>query len=694
MQGIFFLKGIITLGLCTVVSSLTSAAPLCTSAAIGVHNGWGWENNASCQVVGATVSSACLDSPPVGDGWGWDGSQSCRVTQSQSSNSSPPGPASSVYPACASVESDPDGDGFGWENSRTCVVGSTETTSGTNSDQSNISNDLTRGVSICLSADSDSDGDGYGWENQRSCVVAVNQATGSGGAPSEESPIGSPLPVETGANVDPLAVDDQSATGAGVPVSIDVLTNDTDPDGDRLTLVAVVQPLNGSAVMEESGVTYSPAAGFFGSDSFVYQISDGNGGVASATVIVTVTDGSILTLRNSFGNPAKVSYLTDGDFAVLWDSTFDHAADAELVGRLINEVRTEVLGLGLQDPSPLADGNFHNTYIHHGADDSFPTQWGNSPLTDDEGNPYLVLWHGAATDINNVYHEAFHVFQPTLPNSAFAPYVSEWYKEASAIWYAAVKAPNERLTFRFSQIISKLPHLALWHGWGEKAAHDPATWSYRVHSFGMSTFLYHLSRFEGVSIDTLLRGYEDANGDSAQQYLIQEVGVGTMRKALVDWAVSNVTGQGEYITTEQKTASMVEIVRQADPDHLHPYAAEVGADSFGTWVQPDAGLAPRGWGFNVIKVVDVQAGDQLQYRFEGNLIGSEGAASRFALRSIVITAGISNSPVVDMQDDVNATGIIDVPDDQSEIYIVVVALPDQLEGHQSYPYSINIDRTN
>ena len=89
-------------------------------------------------------------------------------------------------------------------------------------------------------------------------------------------------------NRQPLARDDSATTAFGLPVSIDVLANDTDPDGDALALIALTAPANGTAAISGGQVIYTPAAGFAGSDSFRYTISDGHGGSATATVTVTV----------------------------------------------------------------------------------------------------------------------------------------------------------------------------------------------------------------------------------------------------------------------------------------------------------------------------------------------------------------------------------------------------------------------
>lgn len=93
-----------------------------------------------------------------------------------------------------------------------------------------------------------------------------------------------PLP-----NRAPFARDDAASTAAGMAVAIAVLANDVDPDGDPLAVVAVTQPAGGSVAFTAGGVTYTPAAGFAGSDRFGYTISDGRGGSASASVDVIVT---------------------------------------------------------------------------------------------------------------------------------------------------------------------------------------------------------------------------------------------------------------------------------------------------------------------------------------------------------------------------------------------------------------------
>ncbi len=101
----------------------------------------------------------------------------------------------------------------------------------------------------------------------------------------------------------PVATGDQAAAGEAAPVAVPVLANDSDPDGDPLTITGVTAPASGTAAVNDNGtpadpaddfVVYTPAADFVGTDQFAYTISDGRGGTATATVTVTVSNAAPL----------------------------------------------------------------------------------------------------------------------------------------------------------------------------------------------------------------------------------------------------------------------------------------------------------------------------------------------------------------------------------------------------------------
>jgi len=107
--------------------------------------------------------------------------------------------------------------------------------------------------------------------------------SGAGGTVTETLTVG----VAPGNNA-PVAVADSASTPEDTPVTINVLSNDSDPDGDSLAVQSVTQGANGSVSTDGATVTYSPNANYNGTDAFTYQLTDGNGDIDSASVSVTV----------------------------------------------------------------------------------------------------------------------------------------------------------------------------------------------------------------------------------------------------------------------------------------------------------------------------------------------------------------------------------------------------------------------
>jgi outer membrane protein OmpA-like peptidoglycan-associated protein len=91
-------------------------------------------------------------------------------------------------------------------------------------------------------------------------------------------------------NHPPVAQDDTAVIAENsIDNPIAVLANDSDPDGDALTVTAVSSASHGSATAASTGVIYTPTPGYLGTDSFTYTISDGHGGSATATVHISVS---------------------------------------------------------------------------------------------------------------------------------------------------------------------------------------------------------------------------------------------------------------------------------------------------------------------------------------------------------------------------------------------------------------------
>jgi VCBS repeat-containing protein len=93
----------------------------------------------------------------------------------------------------------------------------------------------------------------------------------------------------TAVNEPPIANPDTATTAEDTAVSIDVLTNDSDPENNTLTPVLVTPPAKGTLVATANGWTYTPNANVNGTDSFSYKVNDGIADSNTATVSITIT---------------------------------------------------------------------------------------------------------------------------------------------------------------------------------------------------------------------------------------------------------------------------------------------------------------------------------------------------------------------------------------------------------------------
>ena len=102
----------------------------------------------------------------------------------------------------------------------------------------------------------------------------------------------------TSSNTLPQAESDEATVVKGGTVTINVLANDNDGDGDALQVTSASSQL-GSVSIENNQLVYQAPADFFGVDTLSYGISDGNGGTAFSNVSVNVNLASNDVVRNS-----------------------------------------------------------------------------------------------------------------------------------------------------------------------------------------------------------------------------------------------------------------------------------------------------------------------------------------------------------------------------------------------------------
>jgi VCBS repeat-containing protein len=119
--------------------------------------------------------------------------------------------------------------------------------------------------------------------------------------------------VITPVNDTPVAADDAASTYSGLPITVFVLANDRDVDGDRLTVTSITAPAHGTARLSSDGtIHYTSNRGFTGADGFHYTISDGHGGTSEAGVVVMVNPSATIGLENDSWNPGRTALVARG----------------------------------------------------------------------------------------------------------------------------------------------------------------------------------------------------------------------------------------------------------------------------------------------------------------------------------------------------------------------------------------------
>jgi hypothetical protein len=140
----------------------------------------------------------------------------------------------------------------------------------------------------------------------------------------------------TRTNHPPVAAADEISALEGAPVVINVLTNDSDLDGNHLTITSVTQGANGNVIINGgTNVTYRPNTGFKGADTFAYTITDGQGGFATNSVSVNVWPFEATSISSSTGVmsvqfsgiPLRTYYIQTSSNLVDWTSVAPRIAD-------------------------------------------------------------------------------------------------------------------------------------------------------------------------------------------------------------------------------------------------------------------------------------------------------------------------------------------------------------------------------
>ncbi|WP_157822086.1 PKD domain-containing protein, partial [Salegentibacter salinarum] len=125
-----------------------------------------------------------------------------------------------------------------------------------------------------------------------------------------------------GVNDAPVAVDDNYDLDENTPQTGNVLTNDSDPEGDALTASLVTPPENGTVVLNANGsFTYTPNTNYSGLDNLIYRVCDNGTPSLCNTATVNFEIEEVAASVSSVLVPANATYTTGQnlDFTVNFD---------------------------------------------------------------------------------------------------------------------------------------------------------------------------------------------------------------------------------------------------------------------------------------------------------------------------------------------------------------------------------------
>ncbi len=105
------------------------------------------------------------------------------------------------------------------------------------------------------------------------------------------------------------AANDTASTNEDEAVTVDVLANDTDIDGDELSVTRVGIAANGTVELIDGEVNYTPDENFFGTDDFVYFVTDGSVLVVAEVEVTVNSVNDLPTIEDENRNTAEDSAL-------------------------------------------------------------------------------------------------------------------------------------------------------------------------------------------------------------------------------------------------------------------------------------------------------------------------------------------------------------------------------------------------
>ena len=238
----------------------------------------------------------------------------------------------------------------------------------------------------------------------------------------------------TAVNDAPIANDDNVTVDEDNSTVIDVLSNDSDIEGDNLSVVAIAPATNGNAVLDTDGnITYTPNPDYYGTDSFNYTVSDGNLS-STATVHITITAENDAPVANDDNVTALSATATI--FTVLANDT-DPENDPLTITQIItppNHGNATISNSGHTINYTSDNGYDGNDILVYEISDGNDTAQATVFITVSNREPYsigdLIDQNLSQVKLENHHGTQYAVFYPYKFDSASSKYSKKYWYDA------------------------------------------------------------------------------------------------------------------------------------------------------------------------------------------------------------------------------------------------------------------------
>ena len=243
----------------------------------------------------------------------------------------------------------------------------------------------------------------------------------------------------TPVNDAPIANNDLATTNEDSPVVINVLGNDTDIEGLNIGSVTItVQPANGTVSVNPTtgAITFTPAANFFGTTTFTYQVCDNGTPVLCDDAVVTVTVNAVNDAPIANNDSATTTEDSPININVLQNDTDLEGLNPSSVTITVQPANgtvtvNPITGVLTFNPAPNFFGT--TTFTYQVCDNGFPvlcddatvtitvTPVNDAPIanndnaTTNEDTPINVLVLTNDTDIDGTLVNSTIDLNPSLP---------------------------------------------------------------------------------------------------------------------------------------------------------------------------------------------------------------------------------------------------------------------------------------